>query len=556
MQSWKVASQSNDESLLSAIPDALTLCLNMISTSIEFREYGIQLCKTVLSAAQLKLLARGLSTDQAKAHIISPCLRLLTEIVSFDGGSFAKKVYYTRESTFKSLARNLALRRPASKDLAKKEGSVTVREHALQFLLTNLKFQDTARKGDLLRTKQVASALFRDIKHDKSASVMQVLDALERHVILDTTVSASTKSALFSERVLGRMSTLYGYSPTQEVVEGESTVRRRAHELLLQICTSPKIGVLLPQSGWYPRGLKEGNVDYAGSLVEANDRQQQHVELPGRSWEKMPVRNFRLATFVLTLRPYSDRLQGDLLLEIFNAAPELIADYFAKKSSFSPDPKLTATWIAYCAFFNSVIQMPVPQSCILDLSISATPPPIQRVIESILPRPLSQGVLTRCLNQRSTLISLFVIRLLILAFQKLRNILQLFVAVPDRLSAVWVCAASELKNEFCRRCPRMRDVIAIFRRTSEVQLVQQEAIVKLLTLYYTVTPQYALEEPFDVSLALSGALSHLSSASLTATDSGMRLLILEHLLVIGQRTSNLRWMHRPGKRSNVSQVPT
>ena len=89
----------------------------------------------------MKIVARGLSREKWKAYIISPCLRLLTEIVSFDGGALARQLYQKRDLTFdtKILSRNLHVRerRDDLTDEAKKKP--TIRSNAVRYLLPNLR---------------------------------------------------------------------------------------------------------------------------------------------------------------------------------------------------------------------------------------------------------------------------------------------------------------------------------------------------------------------------------------------------------------------------------
>ncbi|KAI9782864.1 MAG: hypothetical protein M1816_001684 [Peltula sp. TS41687] len=543
MQAWSYASQSNDDSLLAAVPDVLALLLNKISTMIDFQEYGVLLCNTILMQAQLKLLSRGLSTNQAKEKIVSACLRLLTEVVSFDGGLLARKVYTLRESTFRSLARNLAFRKAASRTSGLQTEKLTVREYAIRYLLTNIIHQDAVRKGDLLRQKDVIFALYKDIKEDPSDTIIDILTTVERHVIQDKSIHSGVKRGFLTDWVLGRIATLYGRESSLGDLADENPVRRKAHEFLLLVCTTPSLGVLSLQSGWYPPGMNQDETNYDELSEQPDMPALKQRETKYR--EKLPIRNSRLAAFMLSLRPYSDILQNQLLLKIFGVAPELVADYFFKKRSFSFDPKLTATWSGYSMFLFSVIKMPVPRFCGLEGSFSRVPPPTSIVIENILPQPLTQKVLTRCLNQNTSLISFFAVRLLIVAFEKLRAVLQVYMSSSDPVSSTWDQAVSQLISEFCRRCPRMKDVITSFRSTPESQTLQREAIARLLVMYYKLIPQLALDGTFDVSVALSDALSHVDPGGIQNKDSGMHLLILEHLLFIAQCTPNMRWIHKP-----------
>src|SRR6202012_3080065 len=58
ISTWSFAAQSNTDSILSAVPAVLALFLRTISTQIQFREFGLSLCRTLLEKDQLRLFDR------------------------------------------------------------------------------------------------------------------------------------------------------------------------------------------------------------------------------------------------------------------------------------------------------------------------------------------------------------------------------------------------------------------------------------------------------------------------------------------------------------------
>ena len=99
-QAWSYASQNNDERMVSSIASIFTSLLKTLSSLIDFREHGFMLCRTVLQHQHLRLIKRCLDAPKHKDFLLSPALRLLTEVVSFDGGVLAKEAYKRREQTF------------------------------------------------------------------------------------------------------------------------------------------------------------------------------------------------------------------------------------------------------------------------------------------------------------------------------------------------------------------------------------------------------------------------------------------------------------------------
>ena len=549
MRTWSFAAESNDDHLLALVPTVLTLFLRMISPNVQLRNSGLQLCKTVLLIPHLRILARGMSAIPSKPGIICGCLQLLVEVVSFDGGVLANRVYAERELSFRSLVRNLALHDTAVKDYIE-DVQISARRCAVRFLLANLVLQGVVNKADLLDHRSITSAWMKDIKDDSSEEVMQSLEIVHKHVVRDDALQRRAKTSLFTEWVLGRLATLYGYIPTGLAGPAASAVRERVHRLLLLICTESKAGVLFPQNSVRADAAQ----DIASELnLHSNRADEIDVGDPtsgAGDGPSGPVHNLRLAAFALHLRPHSDSLQRDLLLNVFRAAPELLPDYFSQKRAFSFDPKMTATWIGYCAFIHAVIQMPVAETYRRSKSTPSQPSATSIVIESILPQPLTQKVLARCLHQSSPLISLFVVRLLIAAFKKLAAALQVIGSDSSVPSYSSERMASGLVNEFCRRCPKMKDVITLFRSTAETQDLQREAITRLLTMYYDVTPQVAFDELFDISVSLSQATNGLASKVAGNQAAAFQSLELEHLLRVAAGTPNMRWTHKAGQSRN------
>ncbi|KAJ9662374.1 hypothetical protein H2201_006081 [Coniosporium apollinis] len=549
IQAWSFAAQSNNDYLTSSITALLALLLKTVSTQLELRDYGLNICKTVLQSPQTKLIARSLSAPKHKEHVISPALRLLTEVVSFDGGTLARQVYSKRDFTFdvKILARNLSIGRASTEEGPEDRRKPSVRSNAVRYLLANLKYQDGGAKIDILKQGIVLRALFDRIRDDSPQLATDILRTVRTHVIQDDHVPRSSKSYPLTDRTLSNIAGLYRADESEnEVVDGHVPISVTAHEFLLFVCTSPEVGVLNSSSGWYPPGTEKPDLD--GDFIEEDqagiDLGLDSIDWYSRYNGKVPIKNTTLASFAQGLRPYSNQLEQKLLLAIFEVAPELVADYFFKKN-FPFDPKLTSTWIGYSSFLFSTIQLPVPPYFGRKQDYGDVPPPTAITIESILPRPLNQKVLTRCLNQNSELITFFAIRLLTVAFQKLQQILALWKRASTKRPLLWEQASTRLISEFCKRCPRMKDAISAYRRTPADKFMEREAAARLLAMYYEITPELALDEKFDVSMPLANVLAKPEQSAENDDENGIRLLELSHLVTIARHSPNMRWWNKP-----------
>ena len=542
MQTWSFATQSNNDGLLSAIPAVLALLLKTISNLIDFREFGIQLCKTLMRKDQIKLFDRGLTANKTKEFLISPCVRLLTEVVSFDGGSSARRLYLQRDVTFKRLDIFLSMRKKSPDTAPEDPRKPSVRQNALRYILANLRLQDQNAKGDILSQPKLIRAVFQDIRDDSANMIHEILSTIKKSVALDATLSRTVKSRLFTDWTLTRIAGLYGFEEDETLLDGRPAVQDSAHAFLLFICTTIDHGVLVPQSGWYPPGTDVPSNDPDTEETPLGvDQQTWH----GRYTDKVPVRNTTLALFIQGLRPYASTSQRELILAIFQIAPELVADYFFKKKSFSYDPKLSATWIGYSAFLFSVAQLRVPDRNLINI-----PPPVSIVIENILPQPLTQKALTRCLNQNTSLITFFAASLLIASFSKLESVLLLF-HPEERPDTVWEHARVRLKAEFCKRSPELKHVVAAFRSCPKDSVMLREALLRLLAMYYKYIPQVALDEKFDISIALSHTLHGIELTKEDLENKGVRMMELDHLLEIAHRSPDMQWWQKPGQSMNI-----
>ncbi|KAJ9628051.1 hypothetical protein H2203_003273 [Taxawa tesnikishii (nom. ined.)] len=468
----------------------------------------------------------------------------------FDGGALAKKVYDRREFTFDSkiVARNLSLVRAGEEEDRRKP---SVRSNTVRYLLANFRYQAEGVKEDILKHANVVKALFDHIKDDSLDILQETLKVLETHVLRDDGITRSSKSHLLSERslisIVGIIRTTSHANADSEVLEREGKRRSAALAFLKLIGSTPSLGVLRP-SGWYPPGAERAT-DEEAEADEGDDELGLDL-LPSSSQRfrgHIPVRNPILSGFIQNLRPHGSPEERELILAIFAAAPELVADYSLKKGDRFPfDPKLTNTWIGYASFVFSTVEQDIPPEFGAQGGTAIKPPPVSVVLENLLPLPLTQKALTRCLNQTSDLVTFFAVRILVLAVQKLQNILNFFnTNAGERAAALWKNAADQLVSEFSQRCPPIKDVIATSRKIPEENLVQREAIARLLRLYHLVLPQQALEEKFDVSASLVTALARAERTA-GQEKKGLEMLELQHLLVIAQASAGMRWWHKQG----------
>ncbi|UPX19097.1 uncharacterized protein EKO05_0009370 [Ascochyta rabiei] len=546
IQAWDWAAETNFDAILAQVTAVLALVFKVLSSHSELSEHGTLLAKTILQPSVARRLVRSTSAASNKENVISPALRLLTELTRFNEGAHARAVYSKKDFTLEPriLGRNIALwKEHKGMSVADMHKKPSVRTTAIRYLLTHLRLQDERAKVEILSNTNVTRAVFDHLATDPPFLVFEIFDVFTSHVFQDKTIPRQTKSRILNGKTLSRIAGLYNYDLEEgSLSEGQKAPDELAHEFLCMVCTDPAYGVMLPTNGFYP----STHDDDEGDLDEAADNGNELGLESAETFDRLGrVRNVILSEFIQSQRPYANTSHQKLVIEIFKASPELVADYFIKRRDFNYDPNLTSTWIGYSAFLFQTIQLPVPKYLGVKRNYRTQPPPVAAMIQSVLPQPLNQQVLTKCLNHSSDLVQMFAIRVLIVALQKLRSMTQeLHEASAIRPSKQWEQASQRLVAEFSRRCPTIRTVFLALKKPG-LKTLKRESITRLLRLYYEVTPQVALQEKFDVSLPLCNALVEVEKPTGSPEDTAFRVMELEHWIQMARHSPAMRWWQKP-----------
>ncbi|KAK3192530.1 hypothetical protein K4F52_001329 [Lecanicillium sp. MT-2017a] len=550
MEMWSFASQVNDDGVMSAVVVVLALLLQVVSDSLELVSHGLGVCQTLLQERQLKSISRNLSAEKGKGFIISPTLRLLREAVCLDGGAYAKRVFRARASTFASLGRNLEIVPQEGRDDIRK---ASVRTHAVRFFLSCLKFLSADGKKELLAQKELLSHLTFMMKNDPPYLVLEILDSLKTNILMDPKVPRDAKFRGFNTKTLVRFLGLYTYTNSSVDAQEVEAVVDKAHQFLTYICTNSTAGVLYPSKGLYPKDADEESM---GSSRFAKRQANEGNLWSDKFRDGVPVFNFVLSEFVGKLRPWSNIKHNELLVSIFKAAPELIADYFFNNRSFTFEPKLSMTWIGYAAFLFNTMSIPIPAS-FGDASLYAnTPPPTSIILDNVIPQPINQKVLIRCLSPKSHLTSFFATRILVLALEKLTTAVKMLEEGSRKDKQVWKDASRRLVDAFCQRIPDMKEVVRSYKGTPVENVLHRTLASRLLRLYYEVVPRVALAANFDVSPFFVDTFRTIQDPSTEASTRSFGVMELENLVSIASYSPGMRWFVKvdnvgAGKSSSV-----
>jgi nucleolar pre-ribosomal-associated protein 1 len=546
LSAWSFAVEHKTDSILSAVPAVLAQFLKTISSYLEFRDFGISLCRTLLLRDQLHLFERGLSAPTAKEHVISPCLRLLTEMVSFDGGAVAQDVFSKRDPLFKRLDVFLSEIPRHKIEEVGNWSRPTLRRIAQRLVLANLKFQNADARAELILQGKVLHSTLRGMEDDGADIVHDILQAIDKQIVSNDSIPRNLKSRFLNSGNLASLLRLYGYDDSPSSMDSHTSVRDSAHNFLLSVCTQSEKGLLVAQSGWYPAGMNP-EAQYPGSsrsgLIDLGLNSLAHFD---NYSENVPIKNATLSTFVKSLRPEKDTLQANLLVEAFRAAPELIADYFSKKTKFVCPPKDEPEWRGHFAFLFLVIQLPVPAFCGWYEKLPEIPPPLSIVIESILPRPFDRSMLTRCLNLNQEIFTMSAIRAITVALHKLQDTIKLFqTAVLDK--NLWSQASYKLIEMFMQRTPPVKDIATALQRVPKDNPRLRGTMAQCLALYLKIVPQSANVVKFDITKALVDILQTLNGEGLDEDTHDILIDQLPDYLAIAAKLPSTRWWQLSGK---------
>jgi nucleolar pre-ribosomal-associated protein 1 len=538
LATWSFAAQSNSELLLSAVPAALAQFFRTISTELDFREFGLSLCQSLLRREQLLLFDRGLSAPKFKDFLISPCLRLLTETVSFDGGALAGNVFSRRDVVFRRLDTLLDTSPSSQEDTDRRRP--TVRRNAQRLLLALLKYLDSESRAELISQGKILHSCIRKLSLDGGDIVRDLLESFRRHLI-DADLLKQVKVRFLNPGNLSLLAALYDF----ELEEADQTdaaqqilsVREAAHTFLVHVCTSAS-AVLLPQWGWYPSGFGQQT-----SMSTDDNTIELGLESPYYFDEyktAIPVNNSNLSSFLQNLRPERDTLQAELITKTFEAAPELVADYFVKRPRLPSTSKDEAAWRNQLAFIFSIINLPVPEGCGSQGGMPALPPPISVVVESILPRPVDRAAISQWLKSSDDIKVMSAARLMTKALEKLTDIQEMFKRAPASAD-LWIQASSKLGDLMTSRAPTYHDFVTALQQMPRNQFTSRAAILECLATYNQVLPSAARGSKFDVGPLIIEVISQILAENVDAPD---REDGLSRIVKIATSSSTIKWWHK------------
>lgn len=543
LSTWSFAVENNADGVISAATSALAQFLKIIGGSLELRQFGLALIDSLLRRDQAKLFEKSLAAPKSRPHLASPCLRLLTEILSFDAGTRAHEFWYRRDLFLQRL--EVCLNPPESIGDAEDRKKPSVRRMALRLVISMLKYLDASAKTDLLFQGRALHACLKSLSQDGDDIVVDLLSAVQKSLVNDNTTPRNALVRFFNSTHLECLLELYSFE-LDEDEEAKDKIRAVTHDLLLQLCTTEK-GIILPQTGWYP--LSSTRVDLAKMQDDYIDLGMDSPFYFDDYKEKIPITNTTLSTFSQKLRPYNDDLQSSLLLRMFDAVPELLADYFSRRRQMLPANSDDAQWRAQFALILSIVDLGVPK----DLGHSAQPqepPPVTIVIESIVPRPVDRTYMVKLLQSEDPILQISAATLIARCLNKLEKAELLLGQKAATNTYLWQQASEKLSELVQARLPSIRDLNTALRKSKEGV---QSAFLECLLAYHEVLPHSISSTDFDI-----GPLMLALCQSITDTEENTESMLAQLAICvqIAETSSSTRWLHKSDNDtlSPVSQI--
>lgn len=541
LSTWSFAAQSNADSITSAVPAALAQFFRTISNELEFRDFGISLCHSLLKTDQVRLIDRGLSAPKHKDFMISPCLRLLTEVTSFDAGALAANVFSRRDILFRRL--DALLNPPPRQREETDRRRPTVRRNAQRLLLALLRYLDAEAKDELVTQGKALYSCIRNLRLDGGDIVCDLLKTI-RLSLLGPDLQKVTKTRFLNAANLQLFAELYDFEDEEFDEQPDvASVRQVAHDFLVHACTSNS-AALISQTGWYPANFESNR------HTEDDDDSAIDLGLDSPYYfddytTNVPVKNLNLSLFLQKLKPASDVLHAELVAKIFAAAPELVADYFCKRPKALGAPSDDNSWLGEFGFLYSIVDLPAPANLGYGEVLATSPPPLSIAAESILPRPLDRATTASFLKKNEELTVVSACRLLTVALQKLEAVLKLFRSAPNHRN-LWDQAATKLSDLITARGPLYHEIVTALQKTAKENHTLRGAILECMAMYKKILPKATTSSSFDVSPVLFDILRQIREDE--ADEEAVEALHKQKaaLVTIANLSRGTRWWHKAG----------
>ncbi|KAK9505935.1 hypothetical protein O3M35_009890 [Rhynocoris fuscipes] len=309
----------------------------------------------ILSAMSLVILKSLKEFPDRESELIEDCKEFITKYIVHLTPMLTQKISLNRKkivlkllTAIASINDALALQILSALDL-KKEVIYYLAEHNnpldessirilyIQFLLSFIVGHNARVVNRICDKRYWIPALFPEMKYDLFKTVDLVLTALQEWLLFRKEVTKNSRLYVFNSKSLSHLATLYEWNPKswRENVKDKkvvipntdpwelSQIRAKVHQLLLNLCTSAKVGVIFH------------DLKYGTSQLNANNLVQQFLLGFSQPWE--------------------DDLKSELVSKTLISCPDLMKPYCNSINSILKLP-ISVKWVKCMKFITKIIE--------------------------------------------------------------------------------------------------------------------------------------------------------------------------------------------------------
>ncbi|KAG8899680.1 hypothetical protein FRC00_001102, partial [Tulasnella sp. 408] len=443
----------------SAPISVLVRVLFLLNLDQDNRPSGSTIIKSLLLSPNIHRLTSYFGSTEK--NLCFWACRLFGAVSDFNDGQFRKEIFDVFPWGHSALWPMLSMRRKDAN--AEGNGLTNPPDIRTTLVLLILSFiqpsTHTSIKLSLLDKGDAFSSIFRDIGKDSYALARRILDVSWEGIWGDTRIPFGTKIAAFGDQVLTSV------SASRRRVELELTSKHRYQNSMADTKKKdPKANhpSLISRITFSWRCVPDLEV---ASALKAGG---------GTLETSTPAIITSLRKTTTMLIPNDDLRQQELALKILEAAPELIPGFW-QTSNMTLEPRLSSRWITNIALATKIVALPSPvwsfrSTTARSASSSASPPPyvhspppIQAILDSILPVTLSKAALIKGLRSPSAVVRHLTASLLAHSIKKAGEIAEEMQRASEALEedesmGSWAVGRKELLKDLSSRIPELAEV--------------------------------------------------------------------------------------------------
>ncbi|SCU78465.1 LAMI_0A04720g1_1 [Lachancea mirantina] len=523
LQVWSYYAQVSNHQKFTSCTNRLARALHVMGMDQRCFDSGSHVITSILKD-YVKVLYRGL--NNLRPPTTNPTLRLMCEIVSFNGGRHIDEFMSHFDLSLPSLVKILMPTRAelSNTDAASRRPEQSMRHNFVKFWLAIVKSAPAVlRKALLTENPKIMSVWYKHMgKMDSVELVLSSIEVLHACVLSEPAFRKQTKCKILNESLLARLQPFYQASDSKLVSAVDKFFR--------DFATNSQVNCVFPDDKvWFAEPVFSSNAQSSnlGAVVAVNGK-------------KFSIYNKLLYTLLTFFKPWEDDAQLKLVLEILDFVPELVAPYCNHLATIgNHNPSMTSYWFGMSLLLGRIINLPIPPK--VEIVQTEQMPSIDILIMSIIPTTLTRASFIKIFQSDTFLIRQIGCQLLVFAFKKLQSILTLFDGKG------WAGGKTTLLNLFRARIPDPQTIFVALNDSYEKQ-PSNEILALSLT---EVLKHHSMVFPTTFAINLSDCNIY-SNIMEQESFVGSNLLIIDNFLQLQRMTGfQSKWYNGSKNRNST-----